>query len=572
MPRTGIRRVRREARAASAQERADAEGAELSRWRAELKAYFVESNVPAIRLASECLDPERALAGFIGRARAGTLRAYVRCWGQLRRWLLTARGSPWPTTSSDIIDYLHVRLDEPCGASVPQSLLQAIVWVEKVAGLEDQDRVSLRPEVGRAFAAASSELGLTAPPTRRAPRFPVAILAAFEKYLMDGTNPDYLRGLAWIRLVKVWATLRYDDHTWLRPSALSLTDGSLAAVLTRTKTSGAARKVRELPMIVSASCYFHDQGWLRVGFDLWKKMADYPRDYLLPRGSSDSNGVVRRMATYADASAAGHLLLRSLRAEGGQAPLLPWKVAEFWSEHSERATVPSGLAALGVSKQRRDLLGRWSPEGSDVYTRTYRAAVTRLQAKFAAQSRTLEAYSAFDESDIISELKVWLVNVRGETESEAHTLADRVHAVCDRRPSVPGGVPHAPGDSGEEKEEEDDEDGIFEEHAEVTKPPLALDQGGHMPYLIVYGPRRRLARLHRVDGCWTGRTRDLADAEFKREADPSLYSSRCRLCWPGQPKATSATDEALLSEESDSSGSSASETPVIDQAGLGDPS
>ena len=42
-----------------------------------------------------------------------------------------------------------------------------------------------------------------------------------------------------------------------------------------------------------------------------------------------------------------------------------------------------------------------------------------------------------------------------------------------------------------------------------------------MPYLIVYGPRRRSVRLHRADGCWTGRTRDLADAEFKREADPS---------------------------------------------------
>lgn len=244
MPRMGIRRVRQEARAASVQERADAEGAELSRWRTELKAYFVESSVPAIRLASECLDPERALAGFIGRTRAGTLRAYVRCWGQLRRWLLTARGSPWPTTPSDIIDYLHVRLDEPCGASVPQSVLQAIVWVEKVAGLEDKHRVSLRPEVGRAFAAASSELGLTAPPTRRAPRFPVAILAAFEKYIMVRTNPDYLRGLAWIRLIKVWATLRFDDHTWLRPSALSLTDGTLAAVLTRAKTSGCPQGAR----------------------------------------------------------------------------------------------------------------------------------------------------------------------------------------------------------------------------------------------------------------------------------------------------------------------------------------
>ena len=29
----------------------------------------------------------------------------------------------------------------------------------------------------------------------------------------------YLRGVVWLRLVKIWAALRYDDHSWLHIGA-----------------------------------------------------------------------------------------------------------------------------------------------------------------------------------------------------------------------------------------------------------------------------------------------------------------------------------------------------------------
>jgi hypothetical protein len=58
-----------------------------------------------------------------------------------------------------------------------------------------------------------------------------------------------------------------------------------------------------------------------------------------------------------------------LKDAGGNA-LIPHGWERFWTEHSERATLSSGLAALGVQKPERDLLGRWKPEGSDQYART----------------------------------------------------------------------------------------------------------------------------------------------------------------------------------------------------------
>ena len=56
--------------------------------------------------------------------------------------------------------------------------------------------------------------------------------------------------------------------------------------------------------------------------------------------------------------------------------------ASFWTEHSERATLPTALAMLGVQGAQKDLVGRWKPEASDTYVRAYNGLVSQLQAKY----------------------------------------------------------------------------------------------------------------------------------------------------------------------------------------------
>ena len=58
---------------------------------------------------------------------------------------------------------------------------------------------------------------------------------ALEKFVIDEENPDYRRGVAWLRLVKVWATLRYDYASWLSPHRVSRVDGELAGTPRRLR-------------------------------------------------------------------------------------------------------------------------------------------------------------------------------------------------------------------------------------------------------------------------------------------------------------------------------------------------
>ena len=152
----------------------------------------------------------------------------------------------------------------------------------------------------------------------------------------------------------------------------------------------------------------------RRGFRLWAKLAPFPRDSFLPRGTPDAKGAVPRLARYPEAAAAGTAVLRGLRssADADASPLLREEVLGFWSEHSERAALASGLAAMGVEKSRRDMLGRWCPDGADTYTRTYRAVAIKLQQKFAECARGPSAYRIFDEVDIARKLQQWLSNTR----------------------------------------------------------------------------------------------------------------------------------------------------------------
>ena len=79
------------------------------------------------------------------------------------------------------------------------------------------------------------------------------------------------------------------------------------------------------------------------------------------------------MVTIATVATAGLLGILGLTLE----------VQGYWTEHSERSVLPTGLSLMEVPPQDKDLLGRWKPEGSHTYARTFAERVARLQALFA---------------------------------------------------------------------------------------------------------------------------------------------------------------------------------------------
>ena len=144
---------------------------------------------------------------------------------------------------------------------------------------------------------------------------------------------------------------------------------------------------------------------------------------LVPAGVGLRNVKPDMVMAYPEAVAWSSEVMAAMRAEDGSR-LIPSDWERFWTEHSERATMSSCLAAIGVPKTERDLLGRWKPEGSDQYVRSYNTVIGRLQEKLAEPIRKGDGYMAFDEGAVLEDLKGWLQEKRGYGPEAAHDEAE----------------------------------------------------------------------------------------------------------------------------------------------------
>ena len=120
-------------------------------------------------------------------------------------------------------------------------------------------------------------------------------------------------------------------------------------MLRETKTFGPTKQVKELPVCVTEKAFFANPDWLKVGFDLLKSYVCYPRDCLVPRLKSDGE-LGRSIAGYGDALVATAGILSKIG--------LPPVVQDCWTEHSERAALPTRLSVLETPLAHKDILGR----------------------------------------------------------------------------------------------------------------------------------------------------------------------------------------------------------------------
>ena len=116
-PRGQLDRLRRP-RAAGAEgpgARGRADDDSRKRSLALLVSLLSEADTPSYQAAQSCMGPRRALESVAGTARASTMRSYLRTWSRWRRWCLRVYRLPWPARVCHVLDYLHERVDEPCG-------------------------------------------------------------------------------------------------------------------------------------------------------------------------------------------------------------------------------------------------------------------------------------------------------------------------------------------------------------------------------------------------------------------------------------------------------------------------
>ena len=494
---------------------------------------------PILSEVAKAMNPARATKALLGKYRVSTLTRYLASWQRFMQWAESTGGATGRPSAVQLMDYLYAREEEGMGPSIPLSVARAVGWFESLAGWEESTSICKQPMVDLVVKELTRKLEGGAPPVKRAPRWLAFFFRAMEEVVMDELGDPALRRCAWMKLVKAWASMRHSDMVNLRTGSLRYYDGKLAGSLYQTKTTGAGKRVRELPIFIGREAHVAHQGWLGVGYELVKEMEPVERDWVFQEGVFHLNVCRGGQLKYAEAVAASAEVLASL-SDGDGNRIIPQGWERFWTEHSERATLASGLAAIGIKKDERDLLGRWQPEGSDQYVRTYNAVVGRLQRVYAETIRRKNSYEVLDEGSIMEDLKLWLVSHWAADAAKADGAVEAwkvklgwLRESRDNR-EVDEGI-ETPTSVVTQASTDVEKDQPVEE-ADAKKRRLEAEEDRQGGYVIVY---RRAGRgtLHRLDAsaCWMARKRGFQKSEIFSECpEPLMYSMCCKLCWPAE--------------------------------------
>ena len=550
---------------------------ERSRWALQLLEYIKDAGLPLVEQAALSSNPEGAMYGAIGTLRARTLRARVRTWDKVSRWLWLVHSVSYPRHVGDVLDYLEDLKGQDCGKTVPAAMMSALMVIERVGGVVPEDRISEHPLLKSNLKAleASLRLGTGGTVVHKAPPFCLKMVIALELYICSD-RPRYKRGLAWVRLIKLWCCMRFDDTRGVRPSRLRMGPQGLRGVIERSKTTGADKKTGELPIFVARHAGFSGRDWLREGFETWQHSdLSSDRDYLLPLATPDFQGAVMRPAEYYDASAWGRQLLADLSLPvRGLPPRGPWEehfelslfttreAALHFTEHSERHFVPSIGAAILIEKGRRDYMGRWgvdSSHQSNDYVVSARKIITGVQQEICeALSNDTKKY---DEEDIYQELKDYL-EARRVPEHQVRSTVSNL-----RIPLVGGEFglrqpwPLVEFERPEVLTQEMDDEIVRDisqlQLEDLERPAEKRKRAGSSmcAFWFSISDKKGFKRLHRRQGCGT----KPEDCHMYREIDTLdgiKVDAKCKHCWPpDEPEFLDSSSETE-SESSMSSGSS----------------
>ena len=451
---------------------------------------------------------------------------------------------------TSFIDYLYVREEEGMGASIPLAVSKAVGWFQQFAGIPEESRLMASVTVDLVVKELIKKLEARAAPIKRAPRWLMGFVGPLEEIVVTDTHPLNRRITAWLKLVKFWSALRFSDAANLKAEDVRVFDQKLTAILRKTKTTGAGKRVRELPVYIDPGAYVLRQDWLTAGYELVKTTWREGNEFVFNDGALGPGQTGMGQLKYFEASGASIEVFTVLTDyKGGR--MIPEGWERFWSEHSERTTLPSALAALGVHKDERDLIGRWLPEGSNQYVRTYNAAVSRLQRRVAGVIRSGAAYEKFDEGSVLEELKDWMVShwdmerdiaeKAVEAWKKGVRVFSRIKAGEEEASDAPTEI-NTPKSSDEgshdsavkaHMEEKKILERMGQEKEKKVRKFKNLDEERAGGYVVVY---QRVGRgtLHRLGegACWMAKKRSFVKSEvYQTCPEPEQNSTRCRLCW-----------------------------------------
>lgn len=156
------------------------------------------------------------------------------------------------------------------GASIPSAVSRSVAWFQQMAGVPEGHRLESNQAVDLVVKVLVKKLETKAQPIKRAPRWMTMMIGPMEEMVVWREQPKGRRIAAWMKLVKMWAALRFSDAANMQVKTPKYYDGKMTADLHKAKTTGAGKRVQELPVYVGEDAYFVQKKWLEVGLDLIK--------------------------------------------------------------------------------------------------------------------------------------------------------------------------------------------------------------------------------------------------------------------------------------------------------------
>ena len=177
-----------------------AEEAERERWLERFAALLRDSGTPSAEWALRSSQPDLALRRLAGGRRVKTLRGRVRAWEVYSQWLTASYGARFPTAVEHISDYLEARIAEPCSRSVLRDIRGMLIFMERAAGIPEEDSLHRSPTFLSIFADMEVQVTSSVPTgagPRKAPRPALMMLARFEELVLNDSLDVYWRMYFW---------------------------------------------------------------------------------------------------------------------------------------------------------------------------------------------------------------------------------------------------------------------------------------------------------------------------------------------------------------------------------------
>ena len=168
--------------------RQDAERAEKGRWLAHLAALLVGTQTPL----GQKLVEKPAACNSMGLGLRKRCANRVRALRRYFTWLATSHQVPFPSSEEHLLDYLELKVQDPCTREALKVVHQTLVYLEEVSEISPAGRLTVRPPFSNLLAELLSQTRPGAEP-RQAPRPLVRVLEAIERTVVDYREPVFIR-------------------------------------------------------------------------------------------------------------------------------------------------------------------------------------------------------------------------------------------------------------------------------------------------------------------------------------------------------------------------------------------